>query len=311
MSTIKADAVTAVGTNGDLSLDGLGTGGVSIASTLKMTKGGDISSASPLVIDTDGNYFDVTGTTNFAAMTVEEGNFFMLQFDGALTITHGSGIEIPGGANVTTAAGDRLLCYATAANTVEVMSFETEAPIPSAGWIFVESVTASGSSTIDLGEGNILAGNSYQIDCIQVANSVDMSAANSPKIQFGTSTGPTYQTSGYTSQNGSFTGGAYAYGGRDPTTSGIPVTNSALGPMGGAAAGETWDSIVQIHNPAAATEHRVSSYGGAHEAAGLEIIYLTSGHRTTAETITGFRILPGTGDFTSGLFVLSRRKITA
>ena len=30
MSTIKADAVTAVTTNGDLSLDGIGTGGVSI-----------------------------------------------------------------------------------------------------------------------------------------------------------------------------------------------------------------------------------------------------------------------------------------
>ena len=96
MSTVKADAITAVSAGGDLSLDGLGTGGVSIASTLKMTKGGDISSASPLVIDTDGNYFDVTGTTNFAAMTVESGNFFMLQFDSALTITHGSGIELPG-----------------------------------------------------------------------------------------------------------------------------------------------------------------------------------------------------------------------
>ena len=58
MSTVKTDAITAVSTNGDLSLDGLGTGGVSIASTLKMTKGGDITSASPLVIDTDGNFID-------------------------------------------------------------------------------------------------------------------------------------------------------------------------------------------------------------------------------------------------------------
>mgnify|MGYP006966903085 CR=1 FL=1 len=124
--TLKTNAVTAVSTNGDLSLDGRGTGGVSIASTLKMTKGGDIASASPLVIDTDGNYFDVTGTTNFSAMTVESGNFFMLQFDGALTITHGSGIELPGAANLTTAAGDRLICYATAANTVEVMNVATE-----------------------------------------------------------------------------------------------------------------------------------------------------------------------------------------
>ena len=133
MSTVKTDAITAVSTNGDLSLDGLGTGGVSIASTLKMTKGGDIASASPLVIDTDGNYFDVTGTTSFSVMTVEAGNFFMLQFDGALTITHGSGIELPGAANLTTAAGDRLICYATAANTVEVMSVATEAAAAAGG----------------------------------------------------------------------------------------------------------------------------------------------------------------------------------
>jgi len=150
MSTLKTDAIVAVSTNGDLSLDGLGTGGVSIASTLKMTKGGDISSASPLVIDTDGNYFDVTGTTNFSAMTVESGNFFMLQFDGALTITHGSGIELPGAANLTTATGDRLMCYATAADTVEVMSVETEAAA-SSGFTQTSNTTTTSGTTSTIG----------------------------------------------------------------------------------------------------------------------------------------------------------------
>jgi hypothetical protein len=147
VSTLKTDAVTAVSTNSDLSLDGLGTGGVSIASTLKMAKGGDIASASPLVIDTDGNYFDVTGTTNFSAMTVESGNFFMLQFDSALTITHGSGIELPGAANLTTATGDRLMCYATAANTVEVMSVETEAAASAGFTQGTEVATTSGAGS--------------------------------------------------------------------------------------------------------------------------------------------------------------------
>ena len=150
MSTVKTDAITAVSTNGDLSLDGIGTGGVSIASTLKMTKGGDISSASPLVIDTDGNYFDVTGTTNFAAMTVEEGNFFMLQFDGALTVTDGSSIVLPGNANITTAAGDVWTCYATAANTVVVISIETTAAASSPALSFVSTTVASDDATIDI-----------------------------------------------------------------------------------------------------------------------------------------------------------------
>jgi hypothetical protein len=164
MSTVKTDAVTAVSTNADLSLDGLGTGGVSIASTLKMAKGGDISSASPLVIDTDGNYFDVTGTTNFAAMTVESGNFFMLQFDGALTITHGSGIELPGAANLTTATGDRLICYATAANTVEVMSVETEAAAAATGgFTFISNTVISNAATYDFESFDASAYDAYML----------------------------------------------------------------------------------------------------------------------------------------------------
>jgi hypothetical protein len=191
VSTIKTDAITAVSTNADLSLDGLGTGGVSIASTLKMTKGGDIASASPLVIDTDGNYFDVTGTTNFSAMTVESGNFFMLQFDGALTITHGSGIELPGAANLTTATGDRLMCYATAANTVEVMSVETEAASAAGFTLATEQATTSGTSVTF---GSIPAGTKM---IVVMFESVSFSGTNGPIVQIGDSGG--LETSGYES----------------------------------------------------------------------------------------------------------------
>jgi hypothetical protein len=190
VSTLKTDAITAVTTNGDLRLDGLGTGGVSIASTLKMAKGGDIASASPLVIDTDGNYFDVTGTTNFAAMTVEAGNFFMLQFDGALTITHGSGIELPGAANLTTAAGDRLVCYATAANTVEVMSVELETAASAGGLTL--TATQSTASGNNKNFGSIPAG-TKQI--ILLFEGVSASATGCIGIQIGDSGG--IETSGY------------------------------------------------------------------------------------------------------------------
>ena len=87
-------------------------------------KGGDISSASPLVIDVDGDYFDVTGTTSFAAMTVEADRQFTLQFDGALTMTHhATNIDLPGEANITTAAGDVGVFQSTGANTVQCISF--------------------------------------------------------------------------------------------------------------------------------------------------------------------------------------------
>ena len=88
-------------------------------------KGGDIASADPLVIDDDGSYFDVTGTTDFASMTVEAGRLFALQFDGALTMTDGASLDL-GGASVTTATGDRGIFYATAANTAQLISWIAE-----------------------------------------------------------------------------------------------------------------------------------------------------------------------------------------
>jgi len=74
---------------------------------IQTEKGGDIASASPTVIDTDGDYFNVTGTTNFAAFTVAADRQFTLQFDGILTMTHhATNLDLPGEANITTAAGD-------------------------------------------------------------------------------------------------------------------------------------------------------------------------------------------------------------
>ena len=87
-------------------------------------KGGDISSASPTVIDTDGHMFDVTGTTNFSAFTVAAERLFVLQFDGVLTMTHGAGtLDLINGTNITTAAGDVGVFYSTAANVVRMISW--------------------------------------------------------------------------------------------------------------------------------------------------------------------------------------------
>lgn len=87
-----------------------------------MDQGGNLASASPLVIGTDGDYFNLIGTTGFASMTVAANRFFILQSDGALVITHGGAITIPGGSNFTTAAGDHLLCFSTAPNTVRIFA---------------------------------------------------------------------------------------------------------------------------------------------------------------------------------------------
>jgi len=90
---------------------------------IQMQTGGDITSASPLVIDTDGDSFDVTGTTNFSALTVAADRHFFTQFDGVLTMTHGGSLVLPGAANITTAAGDVAEWISTAASTVRCVSY--------------------------------------------------------------------------------------------------------------------------------------------------------------------------------------------
>jgi len=77
-------------------------------SMLKLVKGADVASATALPLITDGNYFDVTGTTTITSFnSVGVGTWVRLHFDGALTLTHqATDLVLPGGANITTAAGD-------------------------------------------------------------------------------------------------------------------------------------------------------------------------------------------------------------
>ena len=91
---------------------------------IQMQKGGDIASASPTVIDTDGDYFICTGTTGFTTFTVAADRHFFLEFSGALIMTHGAGtLDLPSGANITTAAGEVGEFVSTASNVVTCVNY--------------------------------------------------------------------------------------------------------------------------------------------------------------------------------------------
>ena len=274
MTSIYADAITAVSTNGDLSLQaGQAGGGVSIASTLKMAKGGDISSASPLVIDTDGNYFDVTGTTNFSAMTVEEGNFFMLQFDGALTITHGSGIELPGAANLTTAAGDRLMCYATAANTVIVIHEELETTLKAAFTQGTEQATTSGTDVTITG---VPSGTKMVV--ISFMGYKNATAADL-LVQLGDSGG--IETSGYLGDNSNITGATMATSGSTTDSMQVNILAAADVVHGTMilALADTSNTWTQMH-VLSSNNNGKSFWGGTEKALSGELTQIKIGSHT-------------------------------
>jgi hypothetical protein len=89
------------------------SGVTTFTGTRKGDKGADVASEATLFdaagFPTDGNYFDVTGTTGITAITTsgKVGTEITLHFDGALTITHdGTNIVLPGGNDIHTQADD-------------------------------------------------------------------------------------------------------------------------------------------------------------------------------------------------------------
>jgi len=78
------------------------------AAQIQWSQGADVVSATALAVLTDGNYFDVTGTVTIATINTTGGigTQIKLHFDGILTLTNSADIVLPGGANITTAAGD-------------------------------------------------------------------------------------------------------------------------------------------------------------------------------------------------------------
>jgi len=148
---------------------------------MQTEKGGDLTSASPLVIDTDGDYFDVTGTTNFAVMTVAADRQFTLQFDAVLTMTHhATNIDLPGEANITTAAGDVATFQSTGSNTVQCINYTRAdgkpivgaadaTKLPLAGGEMSGNITMAGSQTVD---GRDLSADGTKLDAIEASADV-------------------------------------------------------------------------------------------------------------------------------------------
>lgn len=69
----------------------------------------EVSLASASTVDfTTGNsnQFVITGTTTITAVTIDQGAVIKARFASSCTLTHGTNLQVQGGANYTTAAGD-------------------------------------------------------------------------------------------------------------------------------------------------------------------------------------------------------------
>ena len=99
-STAYTDAEAIAAVEGEATLD--------LTGRLSFDKGADLASGATVTPGTDGNYFDITGTTTITAIgSLRAGTLIFFHFDGVLTLTHNAtSLILQGATNLTTAAGD-------------------------------------------------------------------------------------------------------------------------------------------------------------------------------------------------------------
>lgn len=85
----------------------------------------NIASAATTILNAaGGDYVHITGTTGITAITLAQGHERTVVFDGALTLTNGASLILPGAANITTAAGDTAIFRGEAAGVVRCITFQ-------------------------------------------------------------------------------------------------------------------------------------------------------------------------------------------
>lgn len=92
-----------------------------------VSEGSDIASATTITPGSTASVFNITGTTaitTIASTNSWDGRIVYLIFAGALTLTHGSNLALPGSASITTAANDVAVMLQTASGAWRCLHYQ-------------------------------------------------------------------------------------------------------------------------------------------------------------------------------------------
>jgi hypothetical protein len=129
--------------------------------------GADIASASTTNLETaTGELVDVTGTTTITAITLSDGHRRIVRFTGALTLTHGASLVLPGAANIVTAAGDVAVFEGYASSVVRCVGYMRAAVAPGEPAVVrgTDLVFTSNTTLADVLSVPVLANSKYHIE---------------------------------------------------------------------------------------------------------------------------------------------------
>ena len=113
--------------------------------------GGNVTSATTIDLSvSNGDYFNVTGTTAITGVTLAQGRQAVIKFAGILTFTNGAALILPGAANITTAAGDIAILRGEASDVVRCISYIRAARPPNAVTAIAQGGTGAATTAAAL-----------------------------------------------------------------------------------------------------------------------------------------------------------------
>lgn len=129
-ATLYIEGPPTAGTNETLTIPSallVASGATTLRGSLWLSEGANVASAATTNIwTTDGHTIHITGTTTITSLGTapQAGAMKQVVFDGVLTLTHGTNLNIVGAANITTSAGDRMIVYADTTTQHDIISYQ-------------------------------------------------------------------------------------------------------------------------------------------------------------------------------------------
>jgi hypothetical protein len=259
--------------------------------------GADIASAATVNLTmATGNLVDITGTATITAFTLPDGAERVVRFTGALTLTHGASLVLPGSANISTAAGDFAVFRGYASGVVRCVSYNriSGEPVLPIGWHLLSTITAAASGTVDI---ETTFNSSYEVYKLVVSDLVPNTSA--ADILMRIKTGGSYDTaSNYKFHLAYPSGNATTYVGdaSAPIASSIKICEATGGNV---------CFTLTIYNPAGTSLQKLFNWEGVYVNSGTHAtMSYGAGLHTATAALTGVRIYPHSGNIASGKFRL-------
>jgi hypothetical protein len=253
-------------------------------------KGADIASGTSIALGTDGNCFDITGTTTIQTITAKQaGAVVLLHFDGALTLTDDTGNLELQGSDLVVSAEDEVIFKSDGTNWHLVSS-----SIRGTGALNYVSTTVI-SNDVTIAVTGLAAGYDY---IFSFQNLLPQTDGTHLLLRTSTDGGSTYDSGA-----GNYTDAA---GAGASTSIRLSSANN-----GGNVAGEGLSIDITVYNPGDTTMTHISCDGMQFLTDGTSTSCKFQGKRDSAADVDAVQFLMSSGNLASGNLRVFRRKLSA